>query len=129
MELQIENHGPPKLYIDEIQISQILVNLVSNAIDATADQDRRWVCITARETQDAVQFTVRDSGCGVEDSVLEKVFDPFFTTKDVGKGTGLGLSISKGIAEDHGGSLQYLADREQTTFVLTLPKKLGKVAS
>lgn len=87
------------------QIHQVILNLVQNAMDATAEQASSVLNITAELTGDKVNIAFHDNGTGIDGEALLKVFDPFYTTKPVGQGTGLGLSISYGIIEDHGGKL------------------------
>ena len=105
------------------QISQILLNLISNSIDAIESLDKKWIEINVSEFNNSVIFAISDSGTGINPSIVEKMMNPFYTTKPVGKGTGLGLSISKGIADVHGGSLKYMPNQQHTTFVLDLPTK------
>ncbi len=103
------------------QISQILLNLISNSIDAIENLPQKWIKIEVTQKKSDISLTVTDSGNGIEASVANSIMTPFFTTKPVGKGTGLGLSISKGIANAHGGKLQYLSDLKNTTFELLIP--------
>ncbi|MBC7773037.1 MAG: GHKL domain-containing protein [Pyrinomonadaceae bacterium] len=103
-----------------IQISQILLNLLSNAHDAVVDQASRWVRIAVIAQDAHVQIVVTDSGPGIPAGLETRIMTPFFTTKDVGKGTGLGLSVSKAIAEAHNGHLVYDPSSPVTRFVLTL---------
>lgn len=117
---EIENFD---LLCDEIQIQQILINLINNAIDANQGIEGSWVEISAKNGGNSSCFVVRDSGKGVPKEVADKVFHPFFTTKDVGKGTGLGLSVSQGIAREHGGEINYALMEGHTAFLLTLPHK------
>lgn len=100
---------------DEMEIEQVLVNLIQNAIDAIADapdgaqrkRPRRIRLWSAREEKsDAVALHVDDSGPGFPPEVQQHAMDAFFTTKEAGKGTGLGLSISHAILREHGGRLQ-----------------------
>lgn len=112
-----------EVYVDDIQIEQILLNLIGNAIDANANQKNPWVEISIESDETSYQIIVKDSGTGIEDYTVEKLFDPFFTTKEIGKGTGLGLSISKGIAQDHGGDLHYELRDGHTAFILIIPKE------
>lgn len=116
------------------QIHQVLMNLISNAIDALREQ-QDWQfnhnlplsdgCITLRLRQvdhDHVQVSIQDNGPGIDDEIKERLFDPFFTTKPLGKGTGLGLSISRQIVERHQGTLTCISHPEAgTEFVLVLP--------
>lgn len=106
---------------DEIQVEQVLVNLLVNAVDANRTETGSWTRIELASDGTQVRILVQDSGRGIPNAVLAKIFDPFFTTKEVGSGTGLGLSISAGIVADHGGSLEYRLMDGHTTFVLAMP--------
>ena len=88
------------------QINQVLLNLITNAAQATPDEGGIITITTRREGAAAVAVEVEDNGHGIPEEVLPRIFDPFFTTKEVGSGTGLGLSIAYKIAEQHGGSIQ-----------------------
>lgn len=110
---------------DPHELQQVLLNLLTNAIQALAglpaDRVRRIVVSTAGGTDGAV-LAVTDSGDGVAEEARPKLFTPFFTTKPAGQGTGLGLSLSYGIAQAHGGSLTYSqAPGGGACFTLTLP--------
>jgi two-component system sensor kinase FixL len=99
--------GLPTVLADRIQIEQVLLNLVRNAMEAMdgADSERRSIVVTAsRKSQHAVEFSVADSGPGVNREVKDTIFEPFVTTKPLGMG--MGLSISRSIIESHGGSLR-----------------------
>ncbi|WP_406694394.1 ATP-binding protein [Singulisphaera sp. Ch08] len=85
------------------RINQVVLSLVTNAVDACKPGGRVIVGTCAKE--DGVEITVTDTGTGIPPDVLGKIFDPFFTTKSQGKGTGLGLSISYGIVRAHGGTI------------------------
>ncbi|ASM79117.1 hypothetical protein VITFI_CDS3340 (plasmid) [Vitreoscilla filiformis] len=86
------------------QINQVLLNLITNACHATADQGGQ-VSIATRAVRNGVVIEVSDNGSGIPANVLPRIFDPFFTTKKVGEGTGLGLSIAQRIVHDHGGRI------------------------
>lgn len=88
------------------QLQQVMMNLVENACDATAECESPRLEITARITGSKVELQFHDNGPGIDPEHLSQIFDPFFTTKPVGKGTGLGLAISYGIVERHGGHLE-----------------------
>jgi PAS domain S-box-containing protein len=88
------------------QISQLLLNLLSNAFDAVETLEEKWVRIEVLEREDSVYFSVIDSGLGIPIILQDKVFQPFFTTKPPGSGIGLGLTVSKSIVESHGGTLE-----------------------
>jgi C4-dicarboxylate-specific signal transduction histidine kinase len=103
------------------QVSQVLINLLGNAIDAIKEHKEKWINLYSERLDDFVKIVVIDSGTGIDENVLEKIFKPFFTTKGKGKGTGLGMSISKGIIEGHHGSLEYQLNNGHTSFVIMLP--------
>ena len=111
-----------KINCDRLQFTQVLLNLLNNAYDATEGLEERWIEVKFMESSHHDILMVSDSGKGIPKKIATKIFNPFFTTKDVGKGTGLGLSISKSIMEKHGGSIELLFDSEHTCFVLKLPK-------
>ncbi len=117
--------APENLSVEcrDTQISQVLLNLLSNAYDAIYDLDKKWIRIEIESVADRIQFKVTDSGAGIAPKVVEKMMDPFYTTKEVGKGTGLGLSISKGIVEAHQGRFWYDSESNNTRFVFELPNK------
>jgi C4-dicarboxylate-specific signal transduction histidine kinase len=103
------------------EISQVLLNLIGNALDAVAALPQRWVKLAVRASPAWVEVSVEDSGPGVPPAVREQIFRPFFTTKEVGKGTGLGLSISRSIVESHGGTCVLDAAAPNARFVIRLP--------
>ena len=108
------------------QISQVLLNLLSNAYDAVEHAAVRRVRVGARGDDSAVRITVTDTGPGIPPDIAPRIMEPFFTTKEVGKGTGLGLAASKGIAEGHRGTLTYERADGETRFVLTLPRSVPR---
>jgi two-component system C4-dicarboxylate transport sensor histidine kinase DctB len=98
---------PPGLtvLVDPLRLEQVLLNLLRNALDATADRAVRRITLASVETGEGVEIRIRDSGSGLPPEVLARIFDPFFTTKPVGQGLGLGLAISRMIMEELGGRL------------------------
>ena len=107
------------------QIQQVVMNLVQNASDATADVAEPRLAIRARKAGKSVEISFRDNGPGIPPAHQAHLFEPFFTTKPVGKGTGLGLAISYGLVEKHGGRIEAAnAPEGGAVFTLTLP--LGK---
>lgn len=88
-----------------VRLQQVLVNIISNAIDAVEGGQNKTLELSARREGGNVFLVLRDHGPGVPDGIQDRIFDPFFSTKDVGKGLGLGLSISYNIMRDFGGSL------------------------
>ncbi len=104
---------------NEIEIEQVVINLVNNAIDAVKGLAEKWVKVTVLDVDDHLVLKVEDSGKGIDGDVLDRVFDPFFTTKETGEGTGLGLSITKGILDEHDASIDVDMSSENTCFVVT----------
>jgi two-component system, NtrC family, sensor kinase len=102
---------PVSTVVDEQRLSQVLVNLIANAIDASTEGGTVDVSVTAvhqappggTHAIPCVRTIVRDAGIGISDIVRARLFEPFFTTKGIGKGTGLGLSVVDGIVAEHGG--------------------------
>ncbi|HXY89501.1 MAG TPA: PAS domain S-box protein [Xanthobacteraceae bacterium] len=89
---------------DKIQIQQVIVNLIRNAIEAMEDAPRRELTVTTLAADDGmVQVSVADTGSGISPEVSAQLFQPFFTTKP--QGMGVGLSISRAIIEEHGGKI------------------------
>jgi two-component system NtrC family sensor kinase len=96
----------PDLELNANQITQVFVNLISNATQAIASAGRSGrIWVTARRWLDGVAVTIADNGPGIPDDLVPRVFEPFFTTKKAGEGTGLGLSICQGIVKEHGGRI------------------------
>ncbi len=104
------------------QINQVLMNLISNALDAIGDKGE--VAIRTKAATGGVKIYVTDNGCGIPADMYDKIFEPFFTTKGYGKGTGLGLSITFGIIERHDGNIEVKSTTGKgSEFVVTLPQK------
>lgn len=91
----------------QVRLAQVLMNLMSNALDAMKLQDEPTVRISVLHRDQQVIIHVEDNGPGIPEGVAANIFDPFFTTKDVGEGLGLGLSIAYKIIEDLEGQLRY----------------------
>lgn len=106
------------LFVDQKQISQILINLVKNALQSLSGQKDGRILLTAGINHTGKKYIqISDNGPGIPPDIMEKIFVPFFTTKD--KGTGIGLSLSKQIIHLHGGSLKaHSIAFKETTFVL-----------
>ncbi|MCW8917150.1 MAG: ATP-binding protein [Magnetovibrio sp.] len=106
----------------EGQIHQVFVNLIENALDATAGNPAAKIAVRGTKDEHNITVSVYDNGPGLDDDLMTKVFEPFFTTKKVGEGTGLGLWISYGIAKDCGGVLKAAnAPEGGAVFTLQLP--------
>lgn len=117
--------GEDRILVDKVQIAQVLVNLVRNAVQATGGQSPRGlhprdiVIVTARD-QDAIRVSVVDAGGGLSEQAQKSLFEPFFTTKP--EGMGVGLSISRAIIEAHFGKIWAEANPEGgAIFSFTLP--------
>ncbi|MFZ3230798.1 MAG: ATP-binding protein [Pseudobdellovibrio sp.] len=111
----------------ETEISQVVLNLLNNALDAVEKLPQKWVKVEVEVKNEIVIISVIDSGHGVPLEIQEKIMQPFFTTKEVGKGTGLGLSISIGIAKAHKGLLIIDRSHPNTKFSLQLPMQQAVV--
>jgi two-component system NtrC family sensor kinase len=107
---------------DAGMIQQVLVNILLNAIQASAANAE--ITINAKKQNTNLIVEIIDQGEGIQGHNFSKIFDPFFTTKSEGEGTGLGLSISYGIIKHHGGSIT-LSNMEETgvKVTITLPEK------
>ena len=102
------------------QINQVLMNILSNAIQAIHDKGE--IFIKTWEEEPMVKISIKDTGSGMSEVTKQKIFDPFFTTKEVGKGTGLGLSISYGIIEKHKGKIEVNSEPGKgTEFIISVP--------
>jgi signal transduction histidine kinase len=110
---------------DGDQLRQVLLNLVTNALDAMPEGGQLSL-LTQRVDNThgptCVQTRITDTGMGIRGEDLRKIFDPFFTTKGPGQGTGLGLAICQRIVKAHKGSIEVQSEMGQgTTFLITLP--------
>jgi signal transduction histidine kinase len=112
----------PQLACDQNGITQVLINLLTNAADAMPSGGTITIQAHHDTRQEAVVLQVIDTGTGISEEARQKIFDPFYTTKEIGRGTGLGLSIVQSIVDAHGGTIEIDSIPGQgTTFILTLP--------
>jgi signal transduction histidine kinase len=112
----------PLVYVDRIQIQQVLLNLMLNAIESIQNfsADRRKVTIRTIRIDDRVRISVHDCGKGINQEEHNKIFDPFFTTKP--EGMGMGLSIARSIVKAHSGALWFENNSGYgSTFHFTIP--------
>ena len=107
-----------KILCNTIEIEQVFLNLINNAIDALIDMPHKQIEITISVQEQMIECR----GLGIPAPIISKIFNPFYTTKAKGAGTGLGLSIVKDIIEEHGGSIKLEIEAEYTTFVLFFPR-------
>jgi signal transduction histidine kinase len=116
----------PEIVGSEDQLQQVIMNLVSNAVESVESKGK---CVLTIETKylpvkERIVATFKDTGIGIPQENLTRIFEPFFTTKKQGKGVGLGLSLAYGIVQDHGGAI--LVDSKigkGTVFKIDLPLK------
>ena len=133
--------GLPLVWADAEKLHQVLVNLLTNALVATAQRGAVGVHVGGRSATPeeletgrrlapdmspmVVTVAVRDTGVGMPQADVQKAFQPFFTTKEVGKGTGLGLFLSRETVQAHGGTLSLASEQGRgTTVTITLPGKM-----
>lgn len=113
------------IFADKQRMQQVLLNLISNAMDALETDGHIWISASeflGYSHFKGVEILIEDDGPGIDPEHLKKIFDPFFTTKDVGKGSGLGLFIVHDIIEWHGGSISVDSHPGVgTTFIIWLP--------
>lgn len=121
---------------DPTQIHQVFMNLFTNSLDAVrkkggtveVDLEDVWLDEDFKKKHpnihpgQHIKLSVKDTGHGIEKSIIKQIFDPFFTTKELGKGTGLGLSVAHGIVKNHGGAISLHSEPNKgTTFFVFLP--------
>jgi signal transduction histidine kinase len=118
--------NPVMVSYDGQQIEQVLINLISNGIQAMKNGGTARINLS--ESGGAVAIAVQDNGIGIPEKNFQRIFDPFFTTKPEGEGTGLGLSVSFGIITRHGGKID--VDSKPglgTTFTVLLPTEQQEI--
>ena len=110
----------PEVFADPIQLNQVLVNMIINAVQAMPGGGR--LTVQTLPGEDHLSLIIEDTGAGMTEEVLKQIFTPFFTTKDVGQGTGLGLAVVHGIITSHGGSIDVKSNvGSGTRFEIRLP--------
>jgi PAS domain S-box-containing protein len=111
----------PLVLADADQMSQVVINLIMNAVHAMPDGGTLRVGLAP--AQQMVELTIADTGHGMPKELSKKIFEPFFTTKEFGQGTGLGLTVVKGIIEEHQGSIVVESEEGNgTTFTILIPQ-------
>jgi two-component system sensor histidine kinase HydH len=124
--ITIEKHLPensPLARLDSDKISQVLLNLYLNAIEAMKNNNNKKmlsISVSNLTEKDKIEIRISDTGSGMDSKILSRIFDPFFTTRS--SGTGLGLSIVYNIMEAHGGDIRVESKSgEGCTILLRLP--------
>ena len=125
------NETIPYVYIDADNISQVLINIMVNALESMPDGGTLTIKTdTCKEHDNCVTVCIADTGCGIREELKDKIFEPFFTTKNKEgeKGLGMGLAISKRIIEDHHGKINVESNiGKGTTFRICLPASKKKI--
>jgi signal transduction histidine kinase len=123
IEIQIagDDKDGSEVNVDALQIEQVLINLLLNAIEAAPDNS--VVSVEILKAGDSVELRVSDRGPGIPESIRDHIFDAFFTTR--AEGTGLGLSVSREIVVAHGGSLEFTTSPAGTVFIVRLPSGIN----
>ena len=124
VDVQVQcGYAIPELYMDAIQIEQVVMNIMQNAVDAMRQQTYpRYIHISIRQLMDGLmQVAISDNGTGIEPDLMERIFHPFVTTKGE-NGMGIGLSLCRSLIEAHGGTLWVESELGKgATFYFTLP--------
>ncbi len=122
IELEYKNNSKAAITGNMIEIEQVFLNLINNAVDAIKNLPNKWIKIHLEETTEQVIIRITDSGLGIKKAEVSKIFSPFYTSKKIGEGTGLGLSIVDGILKDHDATIEYDDTADNTCFILTFKK-------
>lgn len=109
----------PEIHADPGQISQVILNVLLNALEAMPQGGIIWIRLRYAESSQSVVLTVADNGPGIAQDIKHRIFEPFVTTKE--GGTGLGLAICRNIVGRHGGSIRIRSNKKGTVVRVTLP--------
>jgi two-component system, NtrC family, sensor kinase len=121
--IKFEGDAEVEAWFSPTEIKQVILNLLTNALDASEDGQEVRVHLSCDTTN--FRLIIEDNGCGMTDEVIEHLFEPFFTRRRDGRGTGLGLSITYRIVQDHAGTLvpESAGPGKGSRFTLTVPLK------
>jgi signal transduction histidine kinase len=112
---------PIFLRVDTIQLTQVIFNIVLNAIYFSPVKGK--IKIDVKETDKKVEIIIADEGPGIDPKISDEIFEPFYSTKPVGEGSGLGLSVVHGIVKSHKGTIKYRSNKPKgTIFTIDFPK-------
>lgn len=104
------------------KLHQVLINLLTNARDAVADNEKKEITLRYEASPESVHITISDNGHGIPEELRDKIFDPFFTTKDVNKGTGIGLSLVHNFIAEINGKIKISSEQGVgTSFQIEIP--------
>jgi two-component system NtrC family sensor kinase len=110
----------PEVVSDQMQLQQIFLNILNNAIDAVGKDGK--ISVMSHAVAGDVRVIIQDDGPGINEDILPHIFEPFFTTKESDKGTGLGLSITYGLIKKLGGDITVRSHVGRgTAFTVTIP--------
>jgi two-component system NtrC family sensor kinase len=127
IEIETEIGECGELYCAPGLLNQVVLNLLTNAIDAVGERGR--IVLSASVDTGDFCLCIADSGPGIPEELQQRVFEPFFTTKDIGKGTGMGLAISYRIVERHRGRIEIgRSPLGGAAVMLRIPMNLAEVA-
>lgn len=111
-----------KAQIDEIQLTQVLFNIIMNAIYVSPFESKIDILVNSKKENFIIE--IKDQGSGIDEEIKPKIFEPFFTTKPIGEGSGLGLSVVHGIIRSHKGEIKVVNNKPKgTNFQIILPLK------
>ena len=121
IELKVKDSWNDTLTLDRTLISQVLLNLIKNALDAAQDMENAHIVISLERKDDSILICIEDNGPGIVPKDIHQIFVPFYTTKS--DGSGIGLALSRKIVRAHGGILEYTRVDDKTRFSLTIPQR------
>lgn len=125
--LDIDYDNNPSLYCLNNELSQVILNIIVNAMDALVHNTIQGplIYISVKEQDDNVIITIKDNAGGIEEEIIEKIFEPYFTTKEKDNGTGIGLYMSKTIIQEHmKGTLDVHNTHSGAVFTISLPMNI-----
>jgi PAS domain S-box-containing protein len=121
VEIRTSFHSITNIHGNDLEIEQVIINLMNNAMDAIKEQNERWIEVSTFAENGGLVLRVMDSGPGISPEVEKNLFQPFFTTKPIGEGTGLGLSISREILSRHQAVITLNRSLKNTCFDIWFP--------